>query len=162
MKSNKRYAQIDSLTHIAVTKPKGLKIQRIIMSIVKQSIQKSFQLNQLAQNIIICEAISQDYHSWKNATETEPAFLVYLGTSKEEIAAYIKTFNTFYRCFWCEIRSPKYLKGFEVEIKVREMQRYSDSHAFGLDYLVESESAKHIGCNEEEYNYYTTGLMQRW
>jgi hypothetical protein len=133
------------------------------MTILKQSSQeRSFQLTQLAQNIIICEALTSDKFNWKNATETEPAFLVYVGCAKDEVAAYIKTFNTFYRCYWCEIRQPKYLKDFEVEIKVREMQRYSDSNAFGLDYLVESESAKHIGCNEDEYSYYTTGYMARW
>jgi hypothetical protein len=60
------------------------------------------------------------------------------------------------------VRSPKYLKGFEAEIKIREMQRYSDNHAFGLDYLIESESAKHIGCNDDEYQYYTTGYLPRW
>ena len=38
---------------------------------------------------------------------------------------------------------PKYLKDFEVEIKIRGMQRESDSHAFGLDYLIRSETAKH-------------------
>jgi hypothetical protein len=133
------------------------------MTILKQSSQeRSFQLTQLAQNIIICEALTSDKFNWKKATETEPAFLVYVGCAKDEVAAYIKTFNTFYRCYWCEIRQPKYLKDFEVEIKVREMQRYSDSNAFGLDYLVESESAKHIGCNEDEYSYYTTGYMARW
>jgi hypothetical protein len=133
------------------------------MNILKQSSQKrSFQLTQLAQNVAICEAISKDYYSWKNATETESAFLIYLGCAKDEVAGYIKTFNTFYRCFWCEVRSPKYLKGFEAEIKIREMQRYSDNHAFGLDYLIESESAKHIGCNDDEYQYYTTGYLPRW
>jgi hypothetical protein len=132
------------------------------MTIVKQSSRSAFKITQLVKNVSICEALNGDKFNWRNATETEPAFLVYLGCSKYEFAAYIKTFNTFYRCFWCEIRSPKYLKGFEVEIKVREMQRYSDSHAFGLDYLVESESAKHIGCNEDEYNYYTTGYIPRW
>jgi hypothetical protein len=108
------------------------------MTILKQSSRsRSFQLTQLSQNITICEALISDKFNWKNATETEPAFLVYVGCSKDEVAAYIKTFNTFYRCYWCEVRSPKYLQGFEAEIKIREMQRYSDSHAFGLDYLIE-------------------------
>jgi hypothetical protein len=54
------------------------------MTILKQSSRsRSFQLTQLAQNVVICEAISKDYYSWKNATETEPAFLVYLGCPKE-------------------------------------------------------------------------------
>jgi hypothetical protein len=132
------------------------------MSILNQSRSRSFQLTQLTQNIVICEAVTKDRYSWGNATETEPAFLVYLGCSKNEVAAYIQTFITFYRCCWCEIRSPKHLKEFEVEIKIRGMQRYSDTHAFGLDYLVESEQAKHIVGNEDEYNYYTTGVIQRW
>ena len=42
------------------------------------------------------------------------------------------------------------------------MQREADTHAFGLDYLVESESAKHIGCDSNEYDYYTTGHQQHW
>jgi hypothetical protein len=133
------------------------------MTILKQPSQKrSFQLTQIAQNIVICEALFGDKFNWKNATETEPAFLVYVGTSKDEVAAYIKTFNIFYRCYWCEIRQPKYLVDFEVEIKIREMQRYSDSNAFGLDYLRSAEQAKHIGCNFDEYQYYTTGVMPRW
>jgi hypothetical protein len=133
------------------------------MNILKQSSQKrSFEITQLAQNVAICEALVSDKFNWGNATETEPAFLIYVGCLKEEVAAYIKTFNTFYRCFWCEVRSPKYLKNFEAEIKIREMQRYSDNHAFGLDYLIESEQAKHIGCNDDEYQYYTTGYMPRW
>ncbi|MGL5795073.1 MAG: hypothetical protein ACRC06_11860 [Waterburya sp.] len=133
------------------------------MTILKQSsTRRSFQITQLCQNLAICEALKSDRFNWGNATETEPAFLAYIGCSKDEVAAYIKTFNTFYRCKGCEIRQPKYLKDFEIEIKVREMKRKSDSHAFGLDYLVESESAKHIGCNEDEYQYYTTGYMPRW
>ena len=42
------------------------------------------------------------------------------------------------------------------------MKRYADTHAFGLDYLVESETAKHIGCDSDDYEYYTTGNQQRW
>jgi hypothetical protein len=131
------------------------------MNILNQSRSRSFQLTQLAQNVAICEAIKSDRFSWKNATETEPAFLVYVGCSRNEVAGYVQTFITFYRC-WCEIRQPKHLKDFEVEIKIRSMQRYSDTHAFGLDYLVESESAKHIDCNDDEYQYYTTGYIPRW
>jgi hypothetical protein len=84
---------------------------------------------------------------WGNATTDEPAFMVYLGCQKDEVKGYVQTLNTFYRTEWCEVRKPRHLKGFEAEIKVRGMQRYSDSNAFGLDYLVESESAKHFGCD---------------
>jgi hypothetical protein len=132
------------------------------MTILEQSSQKrSKEIKQLAPNIVICSANQDDKFNWGNATETEPAFLVYVGCSEDEVAGYDKTFITFYRC-WCEIRQPKYLKDFEVEIKIREMQRYSNSHAFGLDYLVESESAKYFGADFDEYNYYATGVMQRW
>jgi hypothetical protein len=128
---------------------------------LKVSSHGNFQVIQLCESIAICEAKS-DRFSWGNATETEPAFIVYLGCKKDEVAGYIKTFNTFYRCEWCEVRKPKYLKGFEAEIKVRGMQRYADQYAFGLDYLVESQQLKELGCCDEEYNYYATGYMPRW
>jgi hypothetical protein len=134
----------------------------MLNDVLKVSPNGSFKVTQVCENIAICEATKADRHNWGNATDTEPAFMVYLGCKKDEVAAYIKTFNTFYRCYWCEIRQPKHIQGFEAEIKIRGMQRYSDSHAFGLDYLVESEEAKHLGCNEEEYNYYTTGYQPRW
>ena len=131
-------------------------------SVLKVSPKGSFKVTQLCQNVAICEATKEDRHNWGNATKTEPAFLVYLGCSEAEISGYLKTINTFYRCSWSEIRKPKYLKNFEAEIKIRGMQRYADTHAFGLDYLVESEIAKHIGCNSDEYNYFTTGYQPRW
>jgi hypothetical protein len=122
----------------------------------------SFEVNQLCESVAICEAVKGDINNWGNATDTEPAFLVYLGCKKEEVSGYIKTFTTFYRCEWCEVRNPKYLKDCEAEMKIRGIQRYSDELAFGLDYLVESEQWKHIGCNSDEYDYYTTGTQQRW
>ena len=140
-------------------------------SILKVSPHGSFKVTQLCESVAICEAIKgdcaprtskADRHNWGNATETEPAFLVYLGCKEAEISGYLKTINTFYRCSWSEIRKPKHLKNFEAEIKIRGMQREADTHAFGLDYLVESESAKHMGCDSDEYNYYTTGYMPHW
>ena len=125
-------------------------------SVLKVSPHSSFELIQLCESIAICEAVKGDVHNWGNQTEDEPAFIAYIGCQPEEVSAYIKTLNTFYRIEWCEVRSPKYLVNFAVEIKIRGMQRYSDTYAFGLDYLVESESAKHIGCDSDEYNYYTT------
>ena len=122
----------------------------------------SFKVTQLFASVAICEAVKGDINNWDNATETEPAFVVYLGCSKDEVSGYIKTFKTFYRCELCEVRKPKYLRNFEAEIKVRGMQRYADSYAFGLDYLVESETAKHIGCDSDEYEYYTTDYQTRW
>ena len=123
---------------------------------------QSFQIQKLAESVAICEALAGDRFNWGNGTETDPAFLVYLGCKQDEVAGYIKTLNTFYRCCWCEIRQPKHLSGFEAEIKIRGMQRESDTYAFGLDYLVESQQAKHFGCNDDLYDYYTTGVMQRW
>jgi hypothetical protein len=154
-------------------------------SVLKVSPKGSFKVTQLCQSVAICEALKEEQpeaalrerHNWGNATETEPdghltgvnaihapcpPFIAYLGCSEAEISGYLKTINTFYRCSWSEIRKSKYLKNFEAEIKIRGMQRYADTHAFGLDYLVESETAKHIGCDFDEYNYYTTGYQPRW
>ncbi|NJL51752.1 MAG: hypothetical protein HC930_05140 [Hydrococcus sp. SU_1_0] len=146
---------------------------------LKVSPHGSFKVSQLCDSVAICEAVKGDRHNWNNGTDIEPAFVVYLGCSEAEISGYLKTINTFYRCScsisstggtpatlfrasWSEIRKPKYLSDFEVEIKIRGMQRYADSYAFGLDYLVESETAKHIGCDSDEYDYHTTGTQQRW
>jgi hypothetical protein len=129
---------------------------------LKVSPHGSFEVNQLCHSLAICEAKKGDINNWGNATETEPAFVAYLGCKKEEVSSHIKTFKTFYRCELCEIREPKYLKGFEAEIKIRGMQRESDTNAFGLDYLVESEESKHFGCNSDEYQYYSTSVMPRW
>ncbi|AFZ38245.1 hypothetical protein Sta7437_4808 (plasmid) [Stanieria cyanosphaera PCC 7437] len=104
--------------------------------VLKVSPKGSFKVTQLCENVAICEATKEDRYGWGNATETELAFLVYLGCSEAEISGYFKTINTFYRCSWSEIRKPKYLKGYDAEIKIRGMQRYADSYAFGLDYLV--------------------------
>lgn len=128
---------------------------------LKVSPHGSFKVTQLCQSVAICEAVKGDRYNWGNSTETEPAFIVYLGCNQEEVSGYVKTFNTFYRCE-CEVRQPKYLNNFEVEIKVREMQRESDTHAFGLDYLVESQQWRDFGCSFDEYNYYATGYMPRW
>ena len=122
----------------------------------------SFEVSQLSQSVAICEAVKGDRHNWGNATETEPAFVVYLGCSKEDVSSHVNTFKTFYRAHLCEVREPKYLKEFEVEIKVRGMQRESDETAFGLDYLVESQQWQDFGCNSDEYDYYTTGTQQHW
>ena len=122
----------------------------------------SFKVSQLCARVAICEAVEDDQYDWGNATDTEPALLVYLGCKKDEVKDYIETLNTFYRTEWCEVRPPKYLKEFEVEIKIRGMQRYADEYAFGLDYLVESQQWQDFGCNYDQYEYYTTGVMPRW
>ena len=128
-------------------------------AVLETSPHGSFQVSQLCQSVAICEAVKGDRYNWGNATETEPAFVAYLGCKKEQVAGYVKDFNTFYRCYWCEVRKPKHLKGFEAEIKIRGMQRYSDTHAFGLDYLVESQEFRDLGCDSDEYEYYVTGYQ---
>ena len=132
------------------------------MNILKQSSYQSFQLTQLTDSVAICEALDGDHYNWDNSENGQPAFLVYVGCHLDEVESYLKTFNTFYRCCLCEVRKPKHLLEFEAEIKIRGMQRYSDSYAFGLDYLVESETTKHFGADFDSYNYYQTGTLQRW
>ncbi len=54
-------------------------------SVLKTSPHGSFKVIQLCENVAICEA-KIDRHNWGNATESEPAFIVYLGCKKEEVA----------------------------------------------------------------------------
>ena len=129
---------------------------------LKVSPHGSFEVTQLCKSIAICEAVRGDVNNWGNGTDTEPAFVVYLGCKRDEAKGYIKTFQSLYRCHLCEVRDPKYLKDFEVEIKIHAMQRHSDTHAFGLDYLVDSQQWQEIGCDFDEYNYYATGYQPRW
>jgi hypothetical protein len=131
-------------------------------SVLKISPNGSFKVTQLCESIAICEATGGDRFFWGNATDTEPAFVVYYGCQKQETAEHIKTFLTLYRAKSCSIRSPKYLTDFETEIKICGMQRYSDLTTFGLDYLVESEQDKYFDCNYDEYLYYCSGYMPRW
>ena len=122
----------------------------------------SFKVTQLCESVAICEAVKGDRNNWGNSTDTEPAFVTYLGCKRNEAESYIKTFQRLYRCHLCEVRDPKYLKGFEVEIKIHAMQRESDTHAWGLDDLVKSQELKEMCCDSDEYDYYTTGTQQRW
>ena len=130
-------------------------------AVLKTSKHESFQVTQLCKNIAICEAIKGDRYKWGNGTETEPAFLVYFGCRKEEVAEKIAYINNALNCYWCEVRKPKYLKDFEAEIKIRGMQRHSDEETNGLDFLLWSQNDfNHI--EEDEYNYYVTGHQPRW
>jgi hypothetical protein len=126
----------------------------MLNQIIKTSAHGSFQVTQLCKSIAICEALKGDKHDWGNATTTKPAFLVYFGCNNAEIEKYVQTFQTFYRTEWCEVRKPKYLKGFEAELKIKGMVRYSDIHqnSFGLDYLMQSE------LNKEDKNNF--GIVQ--
>jgi hypothetical protein len=130
-------------------------------NVLKVSPNGSFRVSQLCESVAICEA-PNDPHGWGNATDTEPAFMAYVGCKKDEVAGYVKTINNFYRTEWCEVRKPRHLKDFEAEIKIRGMQRYSDTNAFGLDYLIESEQDKHSGTNYDKYNYDSIGYLPRW
>ncbi len=132
----------------------------MLHQVLKTSPHGNFQITQLCENVAICEA-KIDRHNWGNATETKPAFIVYLGCKKEEVAEKINYINNALGCYWCEIRKPKYLKGFEAEIKIRGMQRHSDEETNGLDFLLWSQNDfNHI--EVDEYNYYTTGHQPRW
>lgn len=130
---------------------------------IKVSPHGSFKVTQLCESVAICEAVKGDRNNWGNGTEDEPAFVVYLGCKREEVEGYLETLKTFYRCHLCEVRHPLYLTDFEVEIKIYAMQRYIDTHAFGLDYLVESQELIDIECSSsDEYDYYANGTQQRW
>ncbi len=96
-----------------------------------------FHLTQLAQNRALCEA-TIDRHRWNNATQTEPAFLVYLGCNTNEVPMWIEKLNNFYHCHWIEVRKPKHLKEFEAELKIRGMRRCSDMDSLGLDQKIKS------------------------
>jgi hypothetical protein len=126
-------------------------------SVLKVSPHGSFKVSQLCKSIAICEAS----HNWGNATETQPAFIVYLGCKKEEVAEKIRYLNNALGCYWCEVRQPKYLKEFEAEIKIRGMQRNSDEETNGLDFLVWAENDFNY-IDSDEYNYYTTGYTSLW
>ena len=108
----------------------------------KISPHSSFQVTELCESLAICEAMDGDPYDWGNATNTEPAFIVYLGCQPSDVA--------------------KYVEKFEVEIKIRGMKRRSNSEGLGLDHLTESEEDKEFGCNYDEYNYYATGYLPRW
>lgn len=79
----------------------------MLKQIIKVSPHKSFRVSKLSSTVAICEANAEDRFNWGNATEEQPAFLVYLGCKKVEVAGYIKDFNIFYRCDYCEARKPK-------------------------------------------------------
>ena len=132
----------------------------MVHQVLKTSPHGSFQITQLGENVAICEA-KEDRHNWGNATEDKPAFLVYLGCKRKEVAEKINYINNALGCYWCEVRKPKYLKDFEAEIKIRGVQRESDNNAYGLDYLIWVEN-NYEYLEDEEIEYYATGYMPRW
>jgi hypothetical protein len=59
--------------------------------VLKVSPHGSFKVTQLCVSVAICEAIKGDRYGWGNGSETEPAFIVYLGCKKDEVKGYIRT-----------------------------------------------------------------------
>ena len=115
----------------------------MLQHLIEESPHKSFRVIKIANSVAICEANEDDRFNWGNATENKPAFLVYLGCKKSEVSGYIKIFNNFYNCNYCEPRKPKYLTGFEAEIKVRGMVRKGSGLKYGLNDLLRTEATKH-------------------
>lgn len=133
----------------------------LIKSPIEVSPHGSFEVNKLCHSVAICEAVKGDRHNWGNGTDTEPAFVVYLGCKKDEVAEKIRYINNALGCYWCEVRQPKYLKGFEAEIKIRGMQRNSDEETNGLDFLLWAENDFNY-IDSDEYDALTTGYQARW
>ena len=125
----------------------------MLQHLIEESPHKSFRVIQVSNSVAICEANADDRYNWGNATETEPAFLVYLGCKKNEVSGYIKIFNNFYNCHYCEARKPKYLKGFEIEIKVRGMARKGSGLCYGLNDLLRTEAVKHKSSYNIDLDY---------
>jgi hypothetical protein len=101
---------------------------------------QDFTFIELLPGLVLCEAPAEDPHSWGNAHADEPAFLVYLGYNipqeRDEWIAWLRLIWKIDR----EIvdRASQRVPGYWHEIKIREMQRYSDPTVFDLDYLSES------------------------
>jgi hypothetical protein len=100
-----------------------------------------FPCKELLPGLVICESIDGDPHSWGNATDRQPPFLVYLGyNSPQERDDYIAQLRHIWKID-TEItyRAAKRVTGYWYEIKIRGMQRYSDPAVFDLEYLSESQ-----------------------
>ncbi len=75
----------------------------MLHQVLKTSPHGNFQITQLCENVAICEAVKGDRYGWGNATETNPAFIVYLGCKKNEVAEKINYINNALGCYWLEI-----------------------------------------------------------
>jgi hypothetical protein len=102
-----------------------------------------WKIKEATPNLLIVES-RRDLWNWGNATATEPAFLVYLGCSAAEAPKLAASIARFYRCEVIE-RAPKRISGYERELKIRGMKRWTDTAALGLDSLVRSQELK-TGC----------------
>jgi hypothetical protein len=101
---------------------------------------QGFEFTELCPGLVICEAPSDNPHSWNNATADQPAFLVYLGYNiAQERVEWISQLRSIWK-IKTDItdRSSQRVSGYWHEIKIRGMQRYSDPDVFDLDYLSES------------------------
>jgi hypothetical protein len=101
-----------------------------------------FKFTQLLPGLVICEAPPENPHAWNNATADQPAFVVYLGYNiAPERVKWIAQLRSIWKIS-TEItdRSSQRVSGYWHEIKIRGIQRYSDSDVFALDYLSESMS----------------------
>jgi len=146
---------------------------------IKISPHGSFRVSRICKTLAICEADAGDRYGWGNAEGSEPAFIAYLGCSKDEIAEKIRWINQTTGCYLCEVRTSKYLNT-EMEIKIRDLKRYNDEDFYGLEYLAwvengydpisenpyQLESARPIYGIEttdyDTYNYHTGGHWIRW
>ncbi len=86
--------------------------------------------------------------------------LVYLGCDAREVQGYLSTLSLWYRCSECRVnKRPEHLFDFEREIVIPDIQAASDINAWGLDYLIQNQLVKHWGINDDEYIFYSTGVM---
>lgn len=102
---------------------------------------QDFKFTELLPGLVICEA-ARDVHHWGNATENEPAFLVYLGYNiPQERNEWILRLRSIWSIDTDIIyRVSQRVKGYWHELKIRGMQRFSDPDVFELQYLSESKS----------------------
>jgi hypothetical protein len=119
-------------------------------------------LKYLCDSIAIVES-STDRYGWGNATEDEPAFLVYLGFyTREQAIAMKDTLIRFYRCESVQVRPAKRMAGLDWELKAYGLQRYGDSYAFGLDDLIESVRAREMCETEPEPLHHLAYFDTAW
>ncbi|AFY97108.1 hypothetical protein [Chamaesiphon minutus] len=104
------------------------------------TVQQGFTFTELLPGLVICNAPAEDPHGWGNADADKPAFLVYLGYNiPQERDEWIARLRLIWGiCGEIVYRPSQRVSGYWHEIKIREMQRYSDPAVFDLDYLSES------------------------
>ena len=86
--------------------------------------------------------------------------IVYLGCDAKEVQGYLNTLSILYRCSECWVnKRPEHLNNFEKEIVIPDIQAVSDTYAWGLDYLIQNQLVKHWGINDDEYIFYSTGVI---